>query len=206
MDDADNNKGEENKVIFLGESGVGKSSLIKISIGEKFENEYSSNISLTFSPKQIEYNHKKYFFNLWDTIGQEKYRSLTKIFYKYSKIVIFVYDITDKNSFENLSFWIDSVNNELGTEKYIKAIVGNKYDLYLKEEVNEEEAKQFAISHGCKFKLCSAKSDPINFIKFLDELCIDLIIDNNIQGRLESFALDERSLKKNKKNKKNCNC
>ena len=196
MDDADNNEGEENKVIFLGESGVGKSSLIKISVGEKFENEYSSTMSLTFFPKQIKYNHKKYFFSLWDTIGQEKYRSLTKIFYKDSKIVIFVYDITDKNSFQNLNFWIDSVNNELGKEKYIKAIVGNKSDLFLKEEVKEEEAKQFAISQGCKFTLCSAKGDPNNFIKFLEELCIDSIKDNNIQGRLESFSLDEETLKK----------
>ena len=171
----DENSGTENKVIFLGEAGVGKTSLIKVSIGEKFDKAYNSSISLSFFSKEVNHDNKKYFFNLWDTIGQEKYRSLTKIFFKKSKIVIFVYDITNKVSFENLEFWINSVNEELGNEKYIKAIVGNKSDLYLQEEVSEEEAKQFkqfAISKGAKFIKCSAKDNPLNFIKFLDELCI----------------------------------
>ena len=199
----DENSGTENKVIFLGEAGVGKSSLIKVSIGEKFDKAYNSSISLSFFSKEVNYNNKKYFFNLWDTIGQEKYRSLTKIFYKKSKIVIFVYDITNKVSFENLEFWINSVNEELGNEKYIKAIVGNKSDLYLQEEVNEGEAKQFAISKGAKFIKCSAKDNPLDFIKFLDELCIEVIQQNEGNNREESISLDRKAIKKDKKS---CNC
>ena len=199
----DDNSGIENKAIFLGEAGVGKTSLIKVSIGDKFDKTYNSSISLSFFPKKVTYKDKNFIFNLWDTIGQEKYRSLTKIFYKNSKIVIFIYDITNKDSFKNLEYWIDSVNNELGSEKYIKAIVGNKSDLYLQEEVTDEEAKQFAKSKEAKFKRCSAKEDPISFIKFLDELCVESIQQNEGNRRDESISLDRKAMKKDKKS---CNC
>ena len=140
--------GIENKVILLGEPGVGKTTLIRVSIGEKFEEIYTPSISLSFFSKTVTFNNKNYMFNLWDTIGQEKFKTLTKIFYKNSKVIIFVYNITDKKSFKNLEYWLDSVNTELGNEKYIKAIVGNKSDLFLNEQVKEEEARKFAISKG----------------------------------------------------------
>ena len=198
------NSGTDNKVIFLGEAGVGKTTLIKVSLGEKYDKAYNSSISLSFSPKEITYNNKKYVFNLWDTIGQEKYRSLTKIFYKKSKIVIFVYDITNKSSFKNLEYWVKSVADELGTEPYLKAIIGNKSDLYLKEDVKEQEAKEFAKSNGAKFKLCTAKNDPLSFIKFLEELCIETLKGNFSGGdsRNCSIKID----KKDTKHKKECGC
>ena len=199
----DENTGGENKAIFLGEAGVGKTSLINVSIGEKFDENYNSSISLSFFPKEVTYNNKKYIFNLWDTIGQEKYKSLAKIFYKNSKIAIFVYDITNKSSFENLEFWIDSVKNELGNEKYLKAIIGNKSDLYLEEAVSDKEAKEYALSKGAKFKRCSAKNDPLNFIKFLDELCVEAIQQNIGMSREQNISLNTKAMKKEKKN---CNC
>ena len=199
------NSGTENKVIFLGEVGVGKSTLIKISIGEKFSDVYTSSISLSFFSKEITYNNKNYVFNLWDTIGQEKYRSLTKIFYKKSKVVIFVYNITDKESFDNLEYWIDSVKEELGDEKYIKAIVGNKSDLFLKEKVKEEEAKKYAYSKGMKFKLCSAKENPGEFTNFLKELCIESIkeCEENIDENNNNVTLNTSAINEDKSN---CNC
>ena len=197
--------GIENKVILLGEPGVGKTTLIRVSIGEKFEEIYTPSISLSFFSKTVTFNNKNYMFNLWDTIGQEKFRAFTKIFYKNSKVIIFVYNITDKKSFKNLEYWLDSVNTELGNEKYIKAIVGNKSDLFLNEQVKEEEARKYAISKGAKFKLCSAKKNPLDFIKFLDELCIDSIKekDKNIDETNNSVILNKKEMKKDKKN---CNC
>ena len=205
MSENDNN-GSDNKVIFLGEAGVGKTSLMKVSIGEKFDEVYNSSISLSFNPKEILYNNKKYIFNLWDTIGQEKYKSLTKIFYKKSKLVIFVYDITNRKSFENLNYWVQSVNDELANEKHIKAIVGNKSDLYLKEEVSETEGKQYASEKNAKFKLCSAKSDPLSFTKFLDELCIDIVKEENKgkDGDKNNVKLNKKDNTNVKKKKKFC--
>ena len=200
----ENSNGLENKVIILGEAGVGKTSLIKISIGQEFDPTYNSSTSVTFNPKEMKYNNKKYMFNLWDTIGQEKFRSLTKIFYKNSKLVIFVYDITNKSSFKSLEYWINSVKDELGNDMYIKAIVGNKSDLFLKEEVKEEEAKIYAKEKGAKFRLCSAKNDPLIFVKFLEELCIDVIeLYDDKKEEKTSVKLDEKS---SKKNKEKCGC
>ena len=82
------------KVILLGESGVGKTNLISITNGGNFNENEVVTSSLSFSVKKLNVNGKEYAINLWDTVGQERLRNLTKLFYNDSKIVIFVYDIT----------------------------------------------------------------------------------------------------------------
>ena len=77
----------------------------------------------------------KYSLEIWDTIGQEKLRSINKLFYKNSKIVIFVYDITKLDSYNDLQMWAKEIDTELGLENVIKGVVGNKIDLYLEEKV-----------------------------------------------------------------------
>ena len=81
--------------------------------------------------------NKKYRLEIWDTAGQEKFRSLTKIFIKDAKIVIFVYDITTKKSFEEVDFWVKTVKDILGTEP-VFGLAGNKKDLFQFEQVEEE--------------------------------------------------------------------
>ena len=198
--------GIENKIILLGDIGVGKTCLIKISVGENFDQKYQPTISFSFSSKEITYNEKTYKFNLWDTIGQEQFRSITKAFYKNAKIVIFVYDITNKESFESLEFWINSVNEELKDKNYIKAIIGNKKDLFLKEEVKEEEAEIYANSKGAKFKLCSAKDDAPNFVKFLEELCIECLKSIEEQDEEKDKEQSNVKLSKKKLKKRKCGC
>ena len=87
---------EEIKVILIGESGTGKTSLINATMGLKFKESVESTTTNSFSSKTVTIDNKDYVLNLWDTIGQEKFRALTKIFIKDSKIVILVYDITRK--------------------------------------------------------------------------------------------------------------
>ena len=184
------NNGTENKVIFLGEAGVGKTTLIKVSIGQKFDKVYNSSISLSFNPKKIIYENKQYTFNLWDTIGQEKYRSLTKLFYKDSKVVIFVYDITNKKSFKELNYWINEIKESLGNEP-VFGIVGNKIDLEELKEVEDNVAKKFAEEKGIKFKLVSTKEDPKEFKLFLRMLVKDYIIKSggiNVKENLDLEA------------------
>ena len=101
----DNEENEENeetaiKVILLGESGVGKTSLINAAIGLDFDEKLSPTFSSSFVVKNFIKNNKKYNLNIWDTAGQEMYRSLTKLFIKNAKIVIFVYGIDNKVSFK----------------------------------------------------------------------------------------------------------
>ena len=166
------------KVILLGESSVGKTSLIKVSIGKKFNASELTTYSANYSIKKFNYNGKEYNFNLWDTIGQEKYRAFTKMFFKDTKIVILVYDITAEKSFNELNYWYNQIVNELGTEGYSLAVVGNKKDLFKQEKVKEPQGKNFAESKNAKFKLTSAKDDPLSFNSLLEQMFKEFI-DNN---------------------------
>ena len=160
---------QEIKVILVGESGTGKTSLINIAMGMKFvEGTELSTSAATFVTKIIKIGGKSYTLNLWDTIGQEKFRSLTKIFIKDSKIVIFVYDITRLDSFKELNYWFKTIQDVLG-DTAVLGIAGNKHDLFMKEEVKEEVAEKYAEDKGVPFKLTSAKN-PLSFNTFLEDL------------------------------------
>ena len=162
-DDIDDEE-EELKVILVGEMGTGKTSLINTAIGLKFQEKLASTTTNSIVNKVMKINGKSYSINLWDTIGQEKYRSLTKIFLKGSKIVIFVYDITNLQSFQELNYWFDCTKDIIN-EKIVMGIVGNKSDLFLKEEVKESDARELAKQKGFEFALTSAK-DPLIFCEF----------------------------------------
>ena len=174
------------KVILVGETATGKTSLINTSIGLEFQEKVDSTQSSSIMQKKMEINKKTYSVNLWDTIGQEQYRSLTKIFMKGAKIVIFVYDITRLDTFEQLDFWLDSTKEVLG-DKPVLGIVGNKYDLYYKEAVKEEDAEEYAKNKGIPFKLCSAKT-PKLFCEFLEELVKKYI--EKVERQLEQSVVD----------------
>ena len=173
-----NEEEEGIKVIFIGEAGVGKTSLLKSIFGIKFNSEERSTLTSSYSTKNMKVDGEEYIFHLWDTIGTEKFRSLTKMFFKNSKIVILVYDITNEKSFKELNYWYKQVKNELGEDEFTLIIVGNKKDLFNLEEVRENKGKEYANNRNAKFKLSSAKTYPLSFIKFIDEIFIEYI-DNN---------------------------
>ena len=158
----------EIKVILVGESGTGKTSLINATMGLKFQEHLDSTAVNNFSSKTINVNSKEYVLNLWDKIGQEKFRTLTRIFIKDSKIVILVYDITVMKSFNELNYWYKIIHDILGDEPVV-GICGNKQDLITREQVKEEVAKKYAEEKNLPFKLTSAKN-PLSFNKFLEEM------------------------------------
>ena len=166
---------EDIKVILLGEMGVGKSNLLNAAADLRFDEISKSTVTSTYIEKRMKIFNKNYKVKLWDTAGQEKYRALTKLFYQDSKVVIFVYDITNKNSFTELNYWINEIKEALGNEP-ILGIVGNKYDLTDMIEVDEKTAKEFAKEKGIELKLLSTKNEPQNFKKFLRKLVKDYLI------------------------------
>ena len=152
---------ESVKVVLLGEAGVGKTSIIQQFTSHKFDPDILSSISSQYTAKTIDFLdiNRAIKFDLWDTAGQEKYRALAKIFYKDAKIIIFVYDITNKKSFEGIKkYWFEQV--KIYSEKYsILALVANKDDLYEKQQVDNEEGQNYADEIGAIFQSTSAKND-----------------------------------------------
>ena len=173
---------EEIKTILVGMSGTGKTNIINALTNQKFDSNRISTMTSTFIDRYFIRNGKKYRLEIWDTAGQEKFRSLTKIFIKDSKIVIFVYDITTKESFEEVDFWVQTVKEILGDSPTF-GLAGNKKDLYDKEQVSIEQGEQKAKEIGARFKLTSAKDEIPGINQFAEDLLGDYIVKNG--GKIE---------------------
>ena len=182
---------------------VGKTNLIQVAMGKEFQEKSVITLVTSNYEKEINVNGNNYILKLWDTIGQEKYRSLTRIFYQNSKIIILVYDKSRKTTFENLDFWINEIKY-LKRSDYILALVGNKADLDdAEDDVNEEEARKIANDLDAKFRMVSAKMDPNGFVNFLKELLKDYLAKNNISVKVKK-GVSLSSKKAQDKNK--CKC
>ena len=152
---------ESIKVVLLGESGVGKTSIISQFITHKFDPHRETSLSAQFVSKTMDFPDigQSIKFDIWDTVGQEKYRSLAKIFYKDAKAIIFVYDITTEYSFESIkNYWYDETKANWDGSP-ILAVVANKIDLYNEAKVSNNDGKSFAEKIGAIFQTTSALSD-----------------------------------------------
>ena len=152
---------ESVKVVLVGESGVGKTSIIAQFTTGQFDPDCVTSLSAQFVSKTVEYNNiqKAIKFDIWDTAGQEKYRAVAKIFYKDARIVCLVYDITDRHSFQQIKeYWSNQIKNNADSDTII-AVVANKSDLYDNAQVKNEEGEEYARSINAIFQSTSAKSD-----------------------------------------------
>ena len=149
------------KVVLVGDSGVGKTCIISRYISGNFNQNSPSTNGASYASKLINFDELKKIISLdiWDTAGQEKYKSLTKFFYKDAAVAILVYDVTNRSSFENMkTFWYGQIQ-DFGSKNIILGVAGNKCDMYEKEDVNENEGKEFAESIGAFFEITSAKNN-----------------------------------------------
>ena len=139
------------KIILLGDSAVGKTAIINKFDKDIFNQNNPSTYFPNFIEKRMIIDGKKVTINVWDTAGQEKFRSVSKLFVKNAKIVILVYDITCLESFQNLNFWYEFLSNEL-EQKVVIGLAGNKIDKIsdedFKEEVPDDMAKKCASDWG----------------------------------------------------------
>ena len=165
---------EENpiKICLIGDDKVGKTSLIRRFNGESFNDKYEKTLQVDNINKKITHNNKEIESNIYGINGNDLFGKLYRSYYKDSSIIIFVYDITNKNSFVNANyFWYQDIQRNI-KPKPMMVILGNKIDLYEAEEVKEEKARDCAKSRNSKFKLFSAKTDS-EFDKFFEELIED---------------------------------
>ena len=190
------------KIILLGEENVGKTSLINAYFSRPFQDHLERTKQKEEHNKTIELKNKLYSINIWDTMGQEKYRALTKNFINGSHIVIFVYDITKEETFLELNYWINIVNQQLSSNNAIFGIVANKTDLFLEEKVKKQEGINEAEKIGAEFTEASAKSNPLGFRDYINKLLAKLFLKEKIIQKEEDII----ELKEKKEEKKNGCC
>ncbi|XP_061184475.1 ras-related protein Rab6 isoform X3 [Saccostrea cucullata] len=145
------------KLVFLGEQSVGKTSLITRFMYDSFDNTYQATIGIDFLSKTMYLEDRTIRLQLWDTAGQERFRSLIPSYIRDSSVAVVVYDITNANSFQQTSKWIDDVRTERGSDVIIM-LVGNKTDLSDKRQITTEEGERKAKELSVMFIETSAKA------------------------------------------------
>ena len=179
-----NKKEEKNynylfKYIIIGDAAVGKTNLLLRFTQNKFTEDYQETIGVEFGAKNIEIKTKKYRIQIWDTAGAENFRSITRSYYNNSVCALVVYDITNKDSFANVSKWIKDVQ-DYAPKTITLVLVGNKVDLNDKREVTYEEGEDLAIKNGLIFGETSAKTGEfVNDIFIKSAKSIAKNIDEN---------------------------
>ena len=182
------------KIILLGNPGVGKMGIISRYINDIYDENNPPTIGANYSEKIIKKNGKEYELNIWDTAGQEKFHALGKHFYKEAYVVCLVYDITSQESLEQLkSIWYPDLL-KYGEKYTILAVVGNKSDLYERDNLADENlAKNFAKEIGATFILTSAKYG--GGIEKLFDTLIDRFLSPEFQLKYkEMMKLKENNL------------
>uniref|UniRef100_A0A0K0FC17 Ras-related protein Rab-7a (inferred by orthology to a human protein) n=1 Tax=Strongyloides venezuelensis TaxID=75913 RepID=A0A0K0FC17_STRVS len=171
------------KVVILGNSGVGKTSLMNQYVKKKFTNQYKATIGADFLTKDIKMGDKLITLQIWDTAGQEKFQSLGVAFYRGADCCVLVYDVTDTSSFRQLESWRDEFliqANPRSPESFPFVLIGNKIDLP-NHAVSEQRAR----------KWCQLKNDiPYHKISVKEGTNIDEIFNEIIKNALQRQNTD----------------
>ena len=145
------------KYIIIGDSAVGKSNILTQYIYEKFSEEFQSTLGVEFASKNVIIDNIIYRIQIWDTAGAENFRSITRAYYKNSVCAFIVYDITKRETFENVKIWLDDIHNQC-PQNILLVLVGNKIDLESERQISYEEGDDFAQKNNMYFFETSAKT------------------------------------------------
>ena len=168
------------RILCLGDSGVGQACILRRYIENVFLKSHVCTIGIDFKVKNINLNKGKTIkLTIWNTAGQERFWNITKQYIKGADFLILIYDITDGDSIDRLSIWVENIKNWSGesTIKIPVFLVGNKIDLDFKRKVTRDEGYKFAKDHGFLFSECSAlNGENINYI--FNKLVLTLLENN----------------------------
>ncbi|RAL39873.1 unnamed protein product [Cuscuta campestris] len=169
------------KLLMIGDSGVGKSTLLLSFTSETFE-DLSPTIGVDFKVKYETIEGKKLKLAIWDTAGQERFRTLTSSYYRGAQGIIMVYDVTRRDTFTNLSeIWAKEIDLYSTNQDCIRMLVGNKVDRDNERAVTKKEGIDFARDRGCLFIECSAKT-RVNVQQCFQELLLKILDTPSLVG------------------------
>ena len=189
-----NNNSDQNyefifKVLLLGNSNVGKSSLFLRFVDDIWNDTFVPTIGVDFKIKTFEIDSKKIKMQIWDTAGQERFKNIIASYYRGAHGILLLYDVTDKDSFKNLSNWLIEIEKN-ASKNVLKVLIGNKCDLEEKRVISINQGKEFADTYGLKYIETSAKKN-LNVTEAFETL-----------GRELMAASAEKKIIKQKQNKK----
>mmetsp|Transcript_50927 Transcript_50927/g.108157 ORF Transcript_50927/g.108157 Transcript_50927/m.108157 type:complete len:197 (-) Transcript_50927:160-750(-) len=190
------------KLILLGDSAVGKSSLLVRFCEAVFDENYVVTIGVDFKAKVVERGGKKLNIQVWDTAGQERFRTIAPAYYRSAMGVVFTYDITDKATYDHVEDWVAQLDKHADPQVQ-KILVGNKSDLAEHRKVSVQEGEQLAAKFGMAFFETSAKNDENvedAFLKLSDQVVAKRYANADGGGSANI------QLKGEKKKKGSCNC
>ena len=207
------NYDEKIKIMLLGDSSVGKTSIIKRYCKNQYSNSFISTIGVDFETKYINIDFKTKYIKIgeysvkvliWDTAGQEKFRNIAKQYYKGANGVLLIYDVTNKKSFERIAYWMNELKDNNQIKELDICLVGNKIDLEGRV-ITREEGEKFALDNDIKYFEVSAKtSEGIEeLFTSVTKGAVDKIFqankeDNDDKKQIFEY-LDNRSHRKKKK-------
>ena len=146
------------KVLLIGNSSVGKSSLLLRFVDNQWNDLFVPTIGVDFKIRTMEIDNKNVKLQIWDTAGQERFKSITASYYRGAHGIFVVYDISDTESFKNINNWLIEIEKNANKNVY-KILVGNKCDLEDKRTVSYQQGKELAETYGIQFIETSAKSN-----------------------------------------------
>ena len=148
------------QILIIGDTSVGKSSLISRYANGTFREEYLATVGLDYCTKNEIINNKTIQIKLWDTAGQERFKALTQNYFRNAEGVLLVYDVTSTDSFDNLKYWISSIKDNMKQQdmNIPLIIIGNKIDMEDSREIIKENAEKFAGENNYKYFETSAKT------------------------------------------------
>ena len=205
MEESDNNYDYIFKVLLLGNSDVGKSSLILRFTENKWQENFTPTIGVDFKLSTLEINNKKIKMQVWDTAGQERFRTIISSYFKGSHGLLLIFDITKMESFKSLDTWLNEIEKH-ANDNVLKILIGNKIDLKDKREVTYEEAKAYSESKGLAYMETSAKTgDNVNeAFKELAKLMMSFNSDSKPNVPKKDLKKLDIKASKNIKVKKGC--